>query len=209
MLRHSYSSTRRTWLKGCLVASAAFGLAPSALAADGPSPKETIQSLVDSAFKILRDPALKSDRKARIGQLRAAVDKGIDWEEMAKSSLGHHWRTTNDAQRAEFVNVFKDLLAKQYMDDVDRFQGTEKINVKEAEARGELQLVKTILVSASKEQIPIDYTLHKAATGWRVSDFSVEGVSMVNHFRNSFSRFLVNKDVGELIKQLKAKLGTS
>jgi phospholipid transport system substrate-binding protein len=206
MLRTPFtpSSSRRGWLQAVLAATVLVFAQPSFAAED---PKQTIQALVDAAFKILRDPALKNDRKARIGQLRTAADRVIDWEEMAKSSLGHHWRTTNEAQRAEFVLIFKDLLAKQYMDDIDRFQGTEKYVVKESEVRGELQIVKTTLITASKEQIPIDYTLHQAGGSWRVSDFSVEGVSMVNHFRNSFNRFLVNKDIGELIKQLRAKLG--
>jgi len=194
-------------MQGILLASSLFMFSPPQFAAESTSAKQEVQALVDSAFKVLRDPALKSDKKARIAQLRVAVDRVVDWEEMAKSSLGHHWRTTNDAQRAEFILVFKDLLAKQYMDDVDRFQGTEKVTVKDAEVRGELRIVKTTLLTASKELIPIDYTLRQTSAGWRVGDFSVEGVSMVNHFRNSFSRFLVNKDIGALIKQLRAKLG--
>lgn len=199
---------RRSWFASLLLPCLLL-VVPSLAQAEPVPPKETVQSLVDSAFKILRDPQLKSNRTARIGQLRAAVDRVIDWQEMAKSSLGVHWRTASETQRSEFVNIFKDLLAKQYMEDVDRFQGTEQVKVKEAEARGELRLVKTTLVTASKEQVPIDYTLHLANSAWLVSDFSVEGVSIVNHFRSSFSRFLANKDLDALIKQLKGKLGAS
>jgi phospholipid transport system substrate-binding protein len=188
------------------VATLTSFVAPSRAGADSAA-QRAIRTLCDEAFAIMRDEQLKKNRKARIAKLRSAVDKVLDWEDMAKSSLGHHWRKITDTQRSEFVGVFKDLLARQYMEDVDRFQGTEKITVKEAEVRGELQVVRTTLLTASKELIPIDYTLHQAAQGWRVSDFSVEGVSMVNHFRGTFSRFLVNKDINELIKQLRAKLG--
>jgi phospholipid transport system substrate-binding protein len=187
--------------------AALTGFAQTSYADGGPTPQQAIRTLCDEAFGIMRDEQLKKDRKVRIAKLRGAVDKVLDWEEMAKSSLGAHWRKITDPQRSEFVNVFKDLLARQYMEDVDRFQGTEKVTVKDAEVRGELQIVRTTLLTASKELIPIDYTLHKATQGWRVSDFSVEGVSMVNHFRGTFNRFLVNKDINELIKQLRTKLG--
>jgi ABC-type transporter MlaC component len=53
----------------------------------------------------------------------------------------------------------------------------------------------------------MDYTLRKFAPGWAVEDLSVEGVSLVNHYRQTFSRFLLNKTFAELMQQLKRKLG--
>jgi ABC-type transporter MlaC component len=40
-----------------------------------------------------------------------------------------------------------------------------------------------------------------------VVDLSVEGVSLVNHYRQTFSRFLANKQFPDLLQQLKRKLG--
>jgi phospholipid transport system substrate-binding protein len=95
------------------------------------------------------------------------------------------------------------------MDDIDRFQGTEQVQVLTSQKNGELAIVKTLLVTASREKIPIDYTLHQTRGGWMVGDLSIEGVSMVNHYRSTFSRFLVNSDFAALLKQLKQKLGLS
>jgi phospholipid transport system substrate-binding protein len=193
-----------------LLGFAALSVLPGVSHAAGPGPaaKERIQWLVDNAFATLRDEELKKDTKRRIAKLREIVDQVMDWPDMARSSLGPHWRKLSDAERAEFVSVFKDLLAKQYMNDVDKFRGTEKVDVMDVEKSGDLSIVKTLLTTASKERVPINYTLHQASDGLRVNDFSVEGVSMVNHFRNTFSRFLVNKDFAALLKQLKQKLGT-
>jgi phospholipid transport system substrate-binding protein len=180
---------------------------PASSAQQEKSPRQIVSETVDAVFKILRDPGLKQDSKERMRQLRLVVDKVFDWAGMAQSSLGHHWRKLDEAQRAEFVAVFKELLAQEYMDDIDRFQGTERVVVKGAEQSGELWVVRTVLITASREEVPLDYTLHRAQATWAIDDVSIEGVSLVNHYRTTFSRFLTNHAFAELLDRLKRKLG--
>jgi phospholipid transport system substrate-binding protein len=180
---------------------------PAADAAGQRTPRQIVSETVDAVLKILRDPALKQDTKERTRQLRQVVDKVFDWAGMAQSSLGPHWRKLNDAQRDEFVSVFKELLAQQYMDDIDRFQGTEQVVVKGAEQSGELWLVHTVLVTASREEVPIDYTLHRTQVSWAIDDLAIEKVSLVEHYRTTFTRFLTNHTFAELLERLKRKLG--
>ena len=52
----------------------------------------------------------------------------------------------------------------------------------------------------------MSYTLRALAGPWRVEDLSIEGVSLVNHYRKTFARFLVNRTFDELLAQLKRKL---
>ncbi len=171
--------------------------------------ERVIRKLVDEAFSTLKDAQLAKDEKKRAAKLRQVVDRAFDWVGMARSSLGPRWRKLSEAQRNEFVEIFEELLARHYMDDLDRFQGTERVEFRGTRERGSLVVVRTILVTASKEQLPIDYTLEKQAKDHRVVDFSVEGVSLVNHYRKSFSAFLVNNSFEELLRRLKRKLGLS
>jgi phospholipid transport system substrate-binding protein len=112
-----------------------------------------------------------------------------------------------DTQRKDFVEVFKELLAQRYMDDLDRFQGSEELTVGNAEQQGELATVKSTLFTVSREQIPIDYTLRLTSGQWRAQDISIEGISLVNHYRKTFARYLTNKTFDQLLQQLKQKLG--
>lgn len=173
------------------------------------APEQVIRETVDAVFVILRDAALAKDQKKRMQALREVVDQAFDWPAMARSSLGAHWRKLDDTQRGEFVEIFKELLAQQYMDDIDRFQGTEQVSVTGSEKSVDLVVVKTLLLTSSREQVPMNYTLHQAAGAWRVEDLSIEGVSLVNHYRKTFSRFLVNRSFAELLEQLKRKLRSS
>lgn len=171
-------------------------------------PKPVVEKTVQEALKILRDDKLKGDRKLRIQKLREVADRTFDWEGMAKSSLGAPWRNLNETQRRDFVEVFKELLAQRYMDDIDRFQGSEELTVGNADVQGDLAVVKTTLFTVSREQIPIDYTLRLDNGKWRAQDISIEGISLVNHYRKTFGRFLMNKTFEQLLHQLQTKLGS-
>lgn len=176
-----------------------------ARAADEPA--GIVQSTVDQAFAVLRDQELsKPDRrKDRIAKLREVADRVFQWDAMAQSSLGPAYRSLTDVQRKEFVAIFKDLIADEYMDDLDRFMGDEKVFVQGVEVRGEQRIVKTILVTHSRERVPIDYFMHQEKERWVVHDFSVEGVSLVDHYRKSFSNYLLNHTFDNLLDRLRAR----
>jgi phospholipid transport system substrate-binding protein len=188
------------------VASVALMLSALAVAAQEPA-VQLIQRTIDAAFVILRAPALRADSALRLRKLREAVDPAFDWEAMARSSLGAPWRQLTAAQRTDFVAVFKELLAQRYMDDIDRFQGSEELKVTGSEVRDDLTVVKTTLITSSREQIPIDYSMRATGDRWRAEDVSIEGISLVNHYRKTFARFLTNKSFDELMAQLKQRRG--
>jgi phospholipid transport system substrate-binding protein len=199
----AYNSIRTHAARWCFATTLTLAFAVRA----EESPRQLIEATISDAFKVLRAPELKNDPKQRLRKLRDIADRAFDWEAMARSSLGPPWRQLNPVQRTDFVAVFKELLAQRYMDDIDRFQGSEELRISGAEQQAEASIIKTTLTTSSREQIPIDYTLHLAAGRWRVDDISIEGISLVNHYRKTFARFLANKPFEQLLQQLKLKLG--
>lgn len=178
------------------------------LAPDAAVPTKLIRKMVDDAFAVLRDPKLqvKERRKERIDKLRVLADRVFDWEQMARSSLGVYWRDLDAAERSEYIVVFKEILAQQYMSDIDRSTGTERVVMTGADKKGPNIVVKTLLITHSRERVPVFYFMHPQAKSWRVHDVSIEGVSLVNHYRKSFHRFLVNDSFASLMQRLKQKL---
>ena len=182
-------------------ASAAPGVVPVA-------PEVVIRKTIEEAFDVLRNKTLagKEKRGERIAELRRIADRTFDWGEMAKSSLGVHWRGLEADRRTRFTEVFKSILAAQYMDDIDRFQGTETITIDGTKVEVDGALVRSTLVTASRDRVPLDYRMRLIQGEWRVVDLSIEGVSLVNHFRKTFSSALANISIDELIERLKRQL---
>jgi phospholipid transport system substrate-binding protein len=174
----------------------------------GPAPEVTMRTTIDAAFAVLKDKKLagREHRGERVAALRQVADGAFDWAEMARSSLGVAWRSLTPDQRTRFVEVFKDVLAAEYIDDIDRFQGTETVTVDGTSPQGDDVVVKSTLTTASRERVPIDYRMRPQQDRWAVVDLSIEGVSLVNHFRRTFRDALVNMTVDQLIERLRRQL---
>jgi len=192
--------TARQSAPGALLVSILLAV-PAAAAEAGPD--EVMRQNVDAAFAVLKDKSLagKEQRPNRIAALRRIADRVFDWPEMARSSLGVRWRSLNAQQRSQFVDVFKDVLAARYMDDIDRFQGSETIVVEGTVRQGEDTLVHTTLVTASRDRVPIDYLMRLEEAQWKVVDLSI-----VNHFRRTFAAALANMTIDQLIEKLRRQL---
>lgn len=203
------SIARRTFLLGVVLAPLTSSASSAATPKPAPQVKtaqQVVEEMVREALGLLRNKELQKKPAERKQRLRAVADRAFDWEAMARGSLGPYWRELTAEQRTEFVRVLKALIANQYMDDVDRFRGNEDVKVLSANTKESLVFVKTVLITASNEKVPMDYTLHQGKGAWMIEDLAIEGVSMVAHYRQSFRRFLVNKSFAELLETLKRKL---
>jgi phospholipid transport system substrate-binding protein len=178
-------------------------------AAQGGNEAETmIHKTVDEAFAVLKDPKLadKAHRAERLAALRVVADRTFDWSEMARASLGAPWRTLDATKRAHFVETFKDVLAGRYMDDINRFQGTETVTVDGSSRDGDDTIVHTTLVTGSREHVPMDYRVRSTGGKPAIVDISIEEVSLVNHYRKTFAGALVNMSIDQLINKLDKQL---
>lgn len=187
--------------------AAIVGALSAAAAAGPPAAEQVIRRGIDDALDVLRDPTTKpaAARAQRIARLRQVADRLFDWPEMSQRSLGPAWRTIDASQRKRFAEVFPDILASAYLDDLDKFRGDERVTIEHSTESGDYAEVHTIVVTHGGERVPMVYWLHHVESAWRVYDFSIEGVSLVNNYRESFARFLVNHDFEQLMERLERK----
>ena len=91
-------------------------------------PLDEIRVAVTQALQILKEPEMKSnhERKELDGRLGKIIDPIFDFREMAKRSLGIHWRDLTPEERQEFVPLFKSFLSNVYLGRIGFYNG-EKV----------------------------------------------------------------------------------
>jgi len=62
--------------------------------------------------------------------------------------------------------------------------------------------VNSIIVRKSGQRIPVNYNLSRVGSSWKVYDFSIENVSMVQSYRSQFSGVLASSGLTGLIQRL-------
>jgi phospholipid transport system substrate-binding protein len=63
-------------------------------------------------------------------------------------------------------------------------------------------VVKSLVKQPAGQPIAIDYNMEKHADTWKVYDVKIEGVSLVENYRNTFNNEIQRNGVDGLIKTL-------
>jgi phospholipid transport system substrate-binding protein len=169
-------------------------------------PTDQVKQTVDKVLDILKNKELKkpANEKKRRAEIRKVVSERFDFEEMAKRSLGIYWRKRTPEERKEFVPLYTDLLERTYIKKIERYTD-EKIAYTGEKIDGNYGVVNTRVITTKNIETPIDYRLLNENGQWMVYDVIIEGVSLINNYRNQFSTVIHQKSYEELVKKLKSK----
>jgi phospholipid transport system substrate-binding protein len=183
-------------------------LSPSLLWAD--KSMDEIRGVVTKAIQILKEPGMKSNdqRKEIVGRLEKIVDPVFDFREMAKRSLGIHWRDLTPQERQEFVPLFKDFLNKIYVGKLGLYNGGKVLFTGETVGTNYAE-VDTQVGARNGDQVPVVYMLKRMGGDWKVYDVVVDNVSIDNNYRSQFDRVISSSSYQELVKRIKQRVGTS
>lgn len=169
-------------------------------------PKEQVQTTVDKVLNILRDPQLKSENKKeeRQSRLRQTIAPRFDFNEMAKRSLGAHWRRISPEKQQEFVKLFSDLLERSYVDKIDSYNGEKVLYTREKQDKDHAE-VDTKVITKQGEEFSVNYKLRSIGGEWKAYDVVIENISLVNNYRSQFNRVLTKSPFEELLRRMKER----
>jgi len=169
-------------------------------------PTDQVKKSVDAVLDVLKNkdlikPEMTEQRRAK---LRAIISERFDFEEMAKRALAQHWKKRTAQEQKEFVALFTDLIENTYLKKIERYHN-EKIIYRDEKTEGAYATLKTSILTAQETDIPIEYRLIKKDGAWMAYDVMIEGVSLVNNYRNQFNDIIRTSSYEELVKRLKNK----
>lgn len=134
----------------------------------------------------------------------ALLDEMLDYDAIARSSLGEQWGARTDAERAEFEGILKKLVQQAYRKNLQKIAESDVQYVNE-ETDGDVTKVTTKAKSrsdANEDPIDIAFAIRQA----KVVDISTEGVSLVGTYRSQFVRIVKKDGFGALLQKMKEKL---
>lgn len=172
------------------------------------APTDQVKQDVDRVIDILKNKELKKpeNEKKRRAEIRKVVSGRFDFDEMAKRALAIHWAKRTPDERKEFVPLFTDLLERTYIRKIERYTD-EKILYAGEKMQGDHGIVDTKVVSKQNVETPILYKVSEKNGKWMVYDVVIEGVSLVNNYRNQFNKIIREKSYEDLVRRLKSKGG--
>jgi len=187
----------------CCAVLAVFLVVLPVMAGDTTNAEKILKDTVKSVLSVLRKENLNKEKKR--GRIEKVINPAFNFPLMAKLSLGRkHWPNLSDGEKKAFTELFVERLKNSYLEKIDLFTN-EEVEFKSAVKIKKKIHVPTIVVSKG-EEISILYKLHKSASGWKIYDFEVQGVSMISTYRSQYNEhFTNNGTVAGLLEKMKKR----
>ena len=172
-------------------------------------PQEKLRQTIDAVLTVLSDKSLQGPEQTaeRHAKMRQAVTKRFDFDEMARRTLGTHWRKLSPAQQQEFVPIFRALLEQSYINKIDSADGSQdsiRYRKETVDDDGYASVLTEIV--RQNDNIDVEYRMLERGDDWQIYDVVIEGVSLVNNYRTQFNKIIREASYEALVKQMKTKL---
>jgi phospholipid transport system substrate-binding protein len=165
-------------LFGLLLAGAADGAAAATL-----DPAAFVERIGVQAIDGLTVVDLSTaERKRRFADI---LEQSFDVPTIGRMVLGRYWRVASEAERAEFLRLFKGLLVETYAARFAEYAG-ERLQVDGVRRDGDHAVVHSSVIRPTAESIRVDWRLEERDGAFKVVDVAVEGISMVVTQRADF-----------------------
>jgi phospholipid transport system substrate-binding protein len=185
-----------------LLAALSIGLLASLVqAAPADTPEQIVRTVsrdvLDAIKKNEKDPAKIRD------QVDTLVSPLADYPRMTSLAVGVPWRSATAEQKQALSTEFRQMLVRTYLSALTIYKNAE-VEVKGVRngTSATEQTVRTEVSLPDQKPIPVDFKFEKGASGWKVFDISVDGISFINNHRNQFKAVIQKDGIDGLIKSL-------
>ena len=179
-------------------------VAPTSLA-QGVAPDALLRSVTFEVIdKIKQDQECRAVDAAAVAALvQTKILPLFDFARMTQLAMAHNWRLATPEQQRVLVEEFKTMMRRSYSTALTQYRG-EIIEVKQLHmaAHASEVIVRSEVKQAGKEPMTLDYQMERTATGWKIYDVKVAGVSVVATHRDVFAEKVRAGGVDGLIKFL-------
>lgn len=163
-----------------------------------------IQSLADQAMTSLTDSKIPvSERQAKFRKL---LNQYFDVSGVGKWVLGRYWRRASEEERAEYLNLFEDLIVGTYAKRFNEYT-SEQLSISNTTSRSGSAIVHSMMEREGAKGLRIDWRVRFPDGKYKIVDIVVEGVSMAQTQRSEFSSVIRRQGgkVSGLISALRGK----
>ena len=198
--------TRRMWgMAAGAVLALNLGL-PAARAAEEAPDALVKRVSADVLETIKKDASLRNGDSSKINALvNEKVMPYVDFRRMTSAAVGLAWRQATPEQRQKLQDEFKALLIRTYAGALSQV-GDQTITVRPVRmAAGDTDVLVRTQVNGRGDPVQLDFRLEKQDTGWKLYNFNVLGVWLVETYRNQFAQEINANGIDGLIKTLASR----
>jgi phospholipid transport system substrate-binding protein len=172
------------------------------------APDALVKSVTQEVVELIsKDQEIKSGSRAKlVSVIEEKVLPHFNFTAMTALAMGQGWSKASQEQKKQLTEAFKTLLVRTYASALAAYSN-QKFDFRplRAKATDTDVTVNVRVLQPGGQPVTLDYSMEKTASGWKVYDVMVGGVSLVANYRTEFANTVRASGVDGLIKDLQAK----
>ncbi len=166
------------------------------------TPTETVKVAIDQVIAGLQGHSLEREQRwASIGRI---INDRFDFRSMSQSVLATSWQEATTEEKRQFVEYFSQYLEDTYRTKIESYSD-QRVEYLAEQVRKDRATVDTAVVTSDK-RIPITYRLKLTKGKWVAYDVVIEGISLVNNYRSTFSAIVKAGGMDGLLTDLEGRI---
>ncbi len=186
----------------------------SATAASQPapgSPRQWVETRHGAVMRLIRQPAAPGTPQGeqRNAQVSRILNGMLDVEELARRALEPHWEGRSPAERSEFVGLLRQLIERNYRENLDstaNYSVTwEPERLDDGGTGATVRSVARSRTDARAAAVSIEYRMLRREGRWVVYDLVTNNASLVETYHDAYTRIVRERGFPELLRRLRAR----
>ena len=188
----------------------ALSVQPMSAHAEGPGEKaeQFISGLANQAIEALTTTELSQEQREK--RFRVMLSDNFAIKTIGRWVLGRHWKKATDAEKAEYLSLFEELLVVTYVDRFSSYSGESLKVIKSLVNSPRDALVFSEIARQGTQPVHVDWRVRTSdSVNFKIIDVLVEGVSMGLTQRSEFAS-VIRQNGGKvegLLVQLRKRVG--
>lgn len=195
----------RSWVSFLALA---ISLVSASLHAEGGEalspPQLVIQRTSDELQQNLQKPEFKQDFIKATTLVDKVLETHVDFDRVSILILGKYWKTATPEQQAKFKKEFRTLLVRTYTTAFTEYANWKirYLPLKSEDGDNKV-LVRTEILQAGAQPVEVNYRMVNSNNNWKVYDVLIEGISLIQNYRSSFTNEVARTgSLDQLISEL-------
>ncbi|MEW6518752.1 MAG: ABC transporter substrate-binding protein [Thermodesulfobacteriota bacterium] len=167
-------------------------------------PIEQLQDSVNRIVEILRRDIPGEQWVIKKEEIVSIVKSRFAADELAQRVLALNWRARTDQEKEQFISLFSQVLETTYINRLKSYSD-EQVTFKKQIINGDKAIVYSEILKNNQE-IPIVYRVKEDAGQWLIYDIIIEGVSLVQNYRQQFDGIINKEGYDGLVRRMEEKI---
>jgi len=200
-----------TWIAAWAAVLSAWGAVPGAARAQAaPEAGKFIESLAERTVAALTEK--NTPRAERERRFRVLLNEHFAVQTIARWVPGQGWRRATDAEKAEYLRLFEELIVVSYVDRFTEYVGERLSVVRTLKTDNDDVMVYSVIARPNiPEPLDVDWRVRTRDGHQKIVDVMVRGISMGVTQQQEFASVLNrhNGSIAAFLGELRARVQNS